>query len=69
MVTTTSLAVRYLTIRQVCRIVHRCPRTVRRWIRQGDLPGTRRLKDGYLVPEEALDHLLVPVGDDGEEGP
>lgn len=58
---------RFLTIRQVCSIVHRCPRTVRRWIRHGDLPGTRRLKDGYLVPAGALDRLLTPVDDDGEE--
>jgi len=54
-------APRFLTIRQVCALVHRCPRTVRRWIQQGDLPGTRRLKDGYLIPEAALEHLLVRV--------
>jgi len=55
---------RYLTVRQVCELVHRCPRTIRRWIKQGDLPGTRRVKDGYLVPFEALDQFLVPVDDE-----
>lgn len=61
-----TLSGRYLTINQVCALVHRCPRTVRRWIRQGDLPGTRRVKDGYLIPMDALDRMLVPV-DCGEE--
>lgn len=55
----------FLTVRQVCDLVHRCPRTIRRWIHAGDLPGTRRVKDGYLIPEAALERLLEPI--DGEE--
>jgi len=55
---------RFLTVRQVCAIVQRKPRTVYRWIKQGDLPGTLRVKDGYLIPHSALQHVIQPVDDD-----
>ncbi len=55
---------RFLTVRQVCAIVQRKPRTVYRWIRQGDLPGTRKVKDGYLVPQEAVESVLEILDED-----
>ncbi|MCB9610664.1 MAG: helix-turn-helix domain-containing protein [Polyangiaceae bacterium] len=49
---------RLLTVRQVAVLCHRSPKTVRRWLRAGDIPGARKVKDGWLVPEAALERFL-----------
>lgn len=50
-----------LNLRESAAYVGKSPRTVRRWVALGDLPGTVRLKQSLLIPRPALDAMFKPV--------
>ena len=52
----------YLTIPEAAHRVGRTHRTIRRWLRAGDLPGALRLKAQVLIPIADLEALYVPAG-------
>ena len=56
---------RYYTVKEVAQMLRRTTRTIYEWIRDGRLRA-KRVRDGYLISEEAIDAVLVdyvPLGD------
>jgi len=51
--------VTYLTVNEAAALMRRCPETIRRRIRSGDLPAARAFGDGNYLIDEA--DLLAPV--------
>jgi len=57
---------RYYTVKEVALMLRRTTRTIYEWIRDGRLKA-KRLRDGYLISEEAIQAVLVdyvPLGDE-----
>lgn len=50
-----------LTTTQVARIFQKSPKTIRRWLRDGVLDGTRIGRDWYVTPG-AVDRMVDRVG-------
>jgi excisionase family DNA binding protein len=48
---------RFWTVKEVARALHRHPRTIYRWLEEGDLRG-KKVKDGWLIPEEELNRII-----------
>ncbi len=47
-----------LTVREVAEQVRRSPQTVCRWIREGHLLGTLKVRDGHLIPAAVVKAYL-----------
>ncbi len=51
----------FVTVAEAAHLVHRSPYTVRRWLREGRLNGSKATngsKGQYLIPREEIDSLL-----------
>ena len=48
----------FLTVREVALQVRRSPQTVCRWIREGHLLGTLKVRDGHLIPAVVVQAYL-----------
>ena len=47
----------FLTVAQVAEILHRTPKTVRRWIKNGELPAYRIGRNFIIDPAELLNAI------------
>jgi len=57
---------RYYTVKEVAEMLRRTTRTVYEWIRDGRLRA-KRVRDGYLISQEAIDAILVDYVPEGDE--
>ncbi len=56
---------RYYTVKEVAVMLRRTTRTVYEWIRDGRLRA-KRVRDGYLIPEDAVFAILEDYVPEGE---
>lgn len=57
---------RFFTVEQVAEILHRHRRTIYRWLAEGFIRG-KKVRDGWLIPEEELTRILREKWDTPEE--
>lgn len=58
----------YVTVAEAARILRRSPFTIRRWLREGKLDGSKTIdgsKGQYLIRRKEVDSLLQEVGHHG----
>jgi len=48
---------RYVTVREVAKMLHRTMRTIYRWLDEGFIHG-KKVRDGWLIPEEELKRII-----------
>ena len=58
----------YVTVAQVATLLHVAPSTVRRWIRQGDVPAYRVGRRRVALKRTDLALLITPARVGGEKG-
>ncbi len=54
----------YYTVEEVARILGVDEETVRRWLRQGKIPGVKRFGREYRIPKTSIDPQNPPQEDD-----
>ena len=56
----------YYTVEEVARILGVDDETVRRWCRQGKIPGVKRFGREYRIPKSSIDPQNPPQREDKE---
>lgn len=50
-----------LTVREAAMWVNRSPDTIYRWINEGFIEHYYRVRDGYLIPKNEIQRILVEI--------